>query len=505
VTVSNPGGLTSNALTLTVVPALRLLSINPATVTAGHPGFAFTLTGTGFPTDPTVQIGNATVRGGGSASATSITVTVPAESVAQPGTFPVTVLGANGVSSNALNLTVNPPPRLTSLAPANISAGSAGFSLTVNGTGLFAGSTVQWNGQGLATSGSGPTQLTAQVPASLIATAATASITVVSFDGVVSNALPFTIGPPATITSLSPSTANVGAAAFTLTVTGTNLQQGATVNWNGQGLTTSFVSPTTLTAQVPANLLGSVSTANVTVSGATGTLPFRVVLPPLTNVGFGAPPNASSGQDQPISLTLGGTYPVDLKVTLTLTFAPDSGLPDDPAIQFQNGSRTFTFTVPAGTPATIPALVTKTGTVAGVITITATFTTATGTDVTPSGVAPQRIQVSRGAPVISSVTCSRSATGFTVVIDGYTNTREATQATFDFTAASGQSLGTSELQVSTTSLFTGWFGSSAASTAGGLFRYTQPFTVNGSSTVSNVTVKLGNSVGASAAASCQLQ
>jgi hypothetical protein len=151
-------------------------------------------------------------------------------------------------------------------------------------------------------------------------------------------------------------------------------------------------------------------------------------------------------------------------------------------------------------------LIVKTGTVAGVITITPTFTAAGGTDVAPAGVGPQRIQVGRAAPVISSVTCSRNATGFTVVIDGYTNTREATQATFDFTAVSGQSLGTSELQVNAAPLFTSWFGSSAGATVGGIFRYTQPFNVNGAAAnVGSITVKLGNAVGTSATASCQLQ
>lgn len=500
VTVTNPGGITSNALTLAVVAPLTLTSISPSSVTATHPAFTMTLTGTGFAAGAIAEVGGTRLTG--SLGTGTLTVTVPADLVAQPGAVSVRVVNANGIGSNSLTLTVNPVPRITALSPSSAAAGSPAFTLTVSGTDLGAGSTVQWNGQGLSTSGSGP--LTAQVPATLIATAGTASVTVVTADGVTSNALPFTIGPAATITALNPSTANVGSAAFTLTVTGQNLAQGATVNWNGQGLSTTFVSSTTLTAQVPANLLGAASTANVTVTNATGSLPFKIVLPPLTNVGFGAPPTAPSGQDQPVTLTVGGTYPVDLKLTVTLTFAPDSGLPDDPAIQFQNGSRTFTVTIPAGTPATIPALITKTGTVAGVITINATFATTTGTDVTPPTVAPQRIQVGRAAPTISSVTCTRNTGGFTVVVDGFTNTRETTQATFDFTAASGQSLGTSQLQVSTTSLFNGWFGSSAGATVGGVFRYTQPFTVNGSSTVAGVTVKLGNSAGTSASASCQL-
>jgi hypothetical protein len=235
-------------------------------------------------------------------------------------------------------------------------------------------------------------------------------------------------------------------------------------------------------------------------------LPFTIVLPPLNNVSFNAPGNSPSGQDQTVTLTLPGTYPVELRGTITLTFTPDSGLPDDPTIQFPNGSRTLTFTVPAGAPPQIPAIVVKTGTVAGVITITLTFTTTAGQTVTPGGVTPQRITIVRAAPGITSVTCARNASGFTVTIDGFTNTREATQATFDFTAASGASLGTTQLSVQTASLFSAWFGSGTASGVGGIFRYTQPFTVQGSATtIASLTVRLGNSAGTSPPASCQLQ
>jgi hypothetical protein len=202
-------------------------------------------------------------------------------------------------------------------------------------------------------------------------------------------------------------------------------------------------------------------------------------------------------------LDFGGTYPVDLSATLTLLFTPEDGLPDDPGIQFQNGERTLTFTIPAGSPAHIPTILLKTGTVAGVITIAAKFTPPSG-DNLPGEVPPIRIAVGRTPPAISAVTCTRTPSGFTVVIDGYTNTREATQAMFDFTAASGASLGTSQLVLQTSSLFTTWFASSGAD--GGVFRYTQPFTVNGSSTsVASVTVRLGNAAGASTSASCQLQ
>ena len=131
------------------------------------------------------------------------------------------------------------------------------------------------------TSGSG---LSAQVPASLVASAGSASISVVTDDGVSSNSLPFTIAPAASISGLNPSSANAGGPAFTLSVTGANFAQGAQVMWNGQSLPTTSGSATQLSAQVPAGLIAAVGTAIVTVQstgGATSNgLPFSIVLPP---------------------------------------------------------------------------------------------------------------------------------------------------------------------------------------------------------------------------------
>ena len=50
----------------------------------------------------------------------------------------------------------------------------------------------------------------------------------------------------ATLTTLSPSSAVAGGPAFTLTVNGTGFVNGATVRWNGQARTTTFVSSTQL-------------------------------------------------------------------------------------------------------------------------------------------------------------------------------------------------------------------------------------------------------------------
>ncbi|HZT44291.1 MAG TPA: protease pro-enzyme activation domain-containing protein [Chthonomonadaceae bacterium] len=69
-----------------------------------------------------------------------------------------------------------------------------------------------------------------------------------------------------TITSISPSSATAGGSAFTLTVNGTNYVSGATVNWNGSALSTTFVSSTQLTASVPSSDIATAGTASVTVT-----------------------------------------------------------------------------------------------------------------------------------------------------------------------------------------------------------------------------------------------
>jgi hypothetical protein len=88
---------------------------------------------------------------------------------------------------------INPP-----LQPASTAPGSAAFTLTVNGSGFFNVSVVLWNKTPLSTTFVSSTQLTAQVPASDVAAAGTALVTVVNPTpgGGTSNAVPFQITTP---------------------------------------------------------------------------------------------------------------------------------------------------------------------------------------------------------------------------------------------------------------------------------------------------------------------
>jgi len=111
-----------------------------------------------------------------------------------------------------------------------------------------------------------------------------------------------------TITSLNPSTAAAGGPAFALTVNGTNFSSGATVQWNGTALTTSFVSSTQLTATVPASLIASAGTAVVAVGSASA--PFTVN-PPNQPCTFSVSPLsavfAASGGSSSITVTASRT------------------------------------------------------------------------------------------------------------------------------------------------------------------------------------------------------
>src|SRR5205807_2283293 len=70
------------------------------------------------------------------------------------GTFSVTISATNasGTGSATLTLTINNPvPTITSISPTSTTAGSAQFTLTVNGTKFVSSSTVNWNGSALTT------------------------------------------------------------------------------------------------------------------------------------------------------------------------------------------------------------------------------------------------------------------------------------------------------------------------------------------------------------------
>lgn len=119
-------------------------------------------------------------------SGTQLQAQVPAANIATSGSAMVSVGnpspggGNSGQVEFTINATSNPAPTLTSLAPAQVNAGSSGIVLTLNGTNFMPASTIQWNGTSLPTSYLSETQLEAQIPATSLAAAGFAEIDVTS-------------------------------------------------------------------------------------------------------------------------------------------------------------------------------------------------------------------------------------------------------------------------------------------------------------------------------------
>jgi Tol biopolymer transport system component len=180
-----------------------------------------------------------------------------------------------------------PAPAIKGLNPSSTTAGSSAFTLTVNGTGFVSGSVVRWNGSDRATTYVNDTQLTASIPATVIAAAGSASITVFNPapGGGTSNAASISINNPApTITSLNPSSIIPGGSAFTLTVNGTGFVSGSVVRWNGSDRATTYVNATKLTASISAADIATAGSASVTVfnpapgGGTSNTTAFGAVI-----------------------------------------------------------------------------------------------------------------------------------------------------------------------------------------------------------------------------------
>lgn len=72
--------------------------------------------------------------------------------------------------------------------------------------------------------------------------------------------------PAPVLGSISPTAVEAGSGATTLTVTGSGFVEQSSVSWNGGSRPTSFVSPSRLTATIPASDLVSAGTATVRVS-----------------------------------------------------------------------------------------------------------------------------------------------------------------------------------------------------------------------------------------------
>ena len=143
-------------------------------------------------------------------------------------------VGTHGRGNWDLQLPGLPASALTGISPTSTAAGSAGFTLTLTGIGFPAGPMVNFGTTALTPASASATQITVNVPASVVAGSA---VVPVSVSGGVQNSLNFSVeGPVPTLSGVTVSggvnstTVKAGTVA-TLTATGTNFNANSELIW----------------------------------------------------------------------------------------------------------------------------------------------------------------------------------------------------------------------------------------------------------------------------------
>jgi hypothetical protein len=315
-------------------PAPAIASLSPAGADAGSGAFTLTVNGSNFVPTSVVRW-NGADRPTTFVSDTRLTAAIAASDITTGGTAQVTVYtpapggGTSAASSFAIQQPVS-APTITSLSPASAIAGTAGFTLTVNGTNFISTSVVRWNGSDRGTTFVDSTKLTAAILATDIAAAGTAQVTVYTPPpGGTSNPLAFPVtlsATPAAIVEVSGNnqTAQVNTALASPLVVQVNSATGggiagATVEFavTPQGGATlsapSAVSDASGQAQVGVTM-GTAAGA-VTISASVAGVATPVVF---TTTALAGPPTALaivSGNNQ--TAVTGSTLPSALVVKVT--------------------------------------------------------------------------------------------------------------------------------------------------------------------------------------------
>jgi outer membrane protein assembly factor BamB len=274
-------------------PIFAIAGLNPISAYSGAQAFTLTVNGSVFGPQ-SVVLWNGAQLPTTFVSSLQLTAQIPANDIATAGVANVSVSDPSNGTSNTATFSINPSPiTITSLSPSNINAGSPAFTLMVNGANLTSQSNVLWNGNLRTTNFVNATQLAAQIPASDISTPSTVAISVSDPVYGISNTLTFAvIAPPLALNLVSPANVPVGGPAFTLTALGASFTGTSTVEWNGVGLVTTFVSSTELLAQVPADDINASGTASVIVSdpnsppGTSGAQTIAITTPSIDATSF---------------------------------------------------------------------------------------------------------------------------------------------------------------------------------------------------------------------------
>ena len=371
VAVVSEGAVRSNNFGFSILSP-TISSISPPSTIAGTPGQVLAVGGANF-VPGSVVYWNGTPLITTVVNPASLTANVPANLLSTSGAVTITVVNPGGSKSNGISFSVSGPV-ITTVNPASAAAGTSNLTLMVSGSSFLANSTVLWNGNPLPTVFVSATQLTASVPASLTGAPGTNSITVSNPGGSSSSALIFTLtGAAPLLSALSPPSVSAGGAAFTLTVSGSGFLPGAIVLWNGQPLSTTWISPSQLAALIAAGLIsqpGSIVISVSTSAGFSNLLSFSVTpagpaVPTagIVNSASGLPPIAPGSLVSIFGTNLATTAASALATPLPQQLAGASvAVNGNPAPLLYAGPAQINFQLPYETPVGTATLMVSSGT-----------------------------------------------------------------------------------------------------------------------------------------------
>jgi len=258
-----------------VQPAPELSLVTPAQgPTAG--GTVFTLSGDNFQPGASVMIGGAPATGVNWTSAFELTAHTPAHTW---GLADITLVNPDNQSTTLFNAFrfIAPAPAVLAATPGS-GSDLGGSAIAVTGSGFLEGAQVLFGETPASTTFVSDAEVAVTTPAHRWGLT---DITLVNPDGqqnTLTGGYLFTHNAP-TLTALSPTSGST--AGGPLTLTGAEFLDGATVQVDGESVSTVFVSATELTATLPAHGWGE---AQVHVLNADGTLtaalPYTFVAPP---------------------------------------------------------------------------------------------------------------------------------------------------------------------------------------------------------------------------------
>lgn len=277
VTVVNPNNLVSAPAQLIVdsetTPIVN--AVTPQTFVQNARDLAITIDGSNFQVGAQVRVGTSP-RSTTVVSSTRITSSLLAIDVDQPGELQITVKnpGTTGAVSDPKTITIVSAnaPTINSVSPASIEVDSSILAIVVNGTGYKDTDKVLVNGAERTTTFVSASQLAATLQPGDVAAAGELSITVRNNRNEVSAPFKIRVVDAATpvIDSLSPTTAEVGGAGFTLTIRGANFVSDSVVSVNGVARDKTYVSTTELRVNILASDLTDAGSVPIVVTNPSG-------------------------------------------------------------------------------------------------------------------------------------------------------------------------------------------------------------------------------------------